>query len=81
MWLAASVLGRAAGYEPVLPAGFTNRCLSLALLGAGTTVGVKGRPIFTRPAAVWHHLRHLQQYNATRWARQQQARVTRQQHK
>ena len=78
---AVSLLGRAAGQESVLPAGFTNRCRSLVPLGAGTTAGVKGRPIFTRPAAVWHHLRRLQQYSATQWARQQQARVTRQQHK
>ena len=42
---------------------------------------MKGKPIFTRPAEVWHHLRRLQQYSATRSARQQQARVTRQQHK
>ena len=59
---------------------FTNRCRSLVPLGAGTTAGVKGRPVFTRPAA-WHHLRRLQQYSAARWAQQQQARVARQQSK
>ena len=50
--LAVSMLGKAAGRESILPAGFTNRCRSLVPLGAGTTAGVKGRPIFTRPAAV-----------------------------
>ena len=65
MRLAASLLRRVAGRESVLPAGFTSRCRSLVPLGAGTTAGVKGRPIFTRPAAVWHHLRRLLQYNAT----------------
>ena len=79
--LAASLLGRAAGRESILPAGFTNRCRSLVPLGAGTTAGVEGGPIFTRPAAVWHHLRRLQHYSSTRWARQQRARVARQQHK
>ena len=69
MRLAASLLGSAAGRESVLPAGFTNRCRSLVPLEAGTTAGVKGRPIFTRPAADWHHLRRLQQYSATPWAR------------
>ena len=44
-------------------------------------VGVKGRPLFTRPAAVWHHLQRLRQYNSERWARQQQQRVARRQHK
>ena len=62
--LAVSLLGKAAGKESILPAGFTNRCRSLVPLGAGTTAGVKGRPIFTRPAAVWHHLRRMQQYSA-----------------
>ena len=79
--LAVSLLGKAAGRESILPAGFTNRCRSLVPLGAGTTAGVKGRPIFTRPAAVWHHLRRMQQYSAKRWAQQQQAKVARQQSK
>ena len=74
--LAVSLLGKAAGRESILPAGFTNRCRSLVPLGAGTTAGVKGRPIFTRPAAVWH-----QQYSAKRWAQQQQAKVAQQQSK
>ena len=79
--LAVSLLGKAAGRESILPAGFTNRCRSLVPLGAGATAGVKGRPIFTRPVAVWHHLRRMQQYSAKRWAQQQQARVARQQSK
>ena len=79
--LAVSLLGKAAGRESILPAELTNRCRSLVPLGAGTTAGVKGRPIFTRPAAVWHHLRRMQQYSAKRWTQQQQAKVARQQSK
>ena len=79
--LAVSLRGKAAGRESILPAGFTNRCRSLVPLGAGTTAGVKGRPVFTRPAAVWHHLRRMQQYSAARWAQQQQVMVARQQSK
>ena len=79
--LAVSVLGKAAGRESILLVDFTNRCHSLVPLGAGTTAGVKGKPVFTRPAAVWHHLCCLQQYIAARWAQQQQARVARQQSK
>ena len=44
-------------------------------------VGVKGRPLFTRPAAVWHHLQRLRQYISERWARPQQQRVARRKHK
>ena len=79
--MAVSLLGKAAGRESILPAGFTNRCHSLVPLGAGTTAGVQGRPVFTRPTAVWHHVRRLQQYSAARWAQQHQTRVTRQQNK
>ena len=78
--LAVSLPGKAGRGSILLP-GSTNRCRSLVPLGAGTTAGVKGRPVFTRPAAVWHHLRRMQQYNAARWAQQQQARVARQQSK
>ena len=69
--LAVSLLEKAAGRESILPVGFTNRCRSLVPLGAGTTAGVKGRPVLTRPTAVWRHLRRLQQ---TRVARQQSKR-------
>ena len=79
--LAVSLLGKAARRESILPVDFTNRCRSLVPLGAGTTAGVKGRHVFTRPAAVWHHLCRLQQYSAARWAQQQQARVAQQQSK
>ena len=70
--LAVRLLVKAAGRESILPADFTNRCRS---------AWVKGRPIFTHPAAVWHHLRRMQQYSAKRWAQQQQARVAQQQSK
>ena len=66
--LAVSLLGKVAGKESILPAGFTNGCHSRVPLGTGTTAGVKGRPIFTRPAAMWHRLHRMQQYSAKRWA-------------
>ena len=64
--LAVTLLGRAAGRESILPAAITTRCRALVLLGAGMVVGVKGRPLFTRPAAVWHHLQRLRQYSSER---------------
>ena len=54
--LAVTLLDRALGTESILPAAITTKCRSFVPLGAGTEVGVKGRPIFTRPMAVWHHL-------------------------
>ena len=72
--LAVTLLGRTLGKESILPAPITTRCRSLIPLGAGTIVGVKGRPLFTRPMAVWHHLRWMQQYSEECWALQQQAR-------
>ena len=48
--------------------------------GASPVVGVKGRPLFTRRMAVWHHLKRLQKYNAERWA-QQQSQVAKQRQK
>ena len=72
---------RAARRRSILPAVITTRCRALVPLVARMVVGVKGRPLFTRPAAVWHHLQRLRQYNSERWARQQQQRVARRQHK
>ena len=81
LWLAVSLVGRAAGRESILPAAITTRCCTLVPLGASMVVGVKGGPLFTRPAAIWHHLLRPRQYNSERWARQQQQRVARRQHK
>ena len=50
----------------------------LPFSSAAGVVRVKGRPLFTRPIAVWHHLKSLQKYNAERWAQQQQSRVAKQ---
>ena len=61
-------MGKAAGRESFLPAPITNHCRLLVPLGAGPVVGVKGRPLLTRPMAVWHHLKRLQRYNSERWA-------------
>ena len=79
--LAVTLMGKAAGRESVLPAPITNHCRSLVLLGAGPVVGVKGRPLFTRPMAVWHHLKRLQRYNSEQWAQQQQSGVVKQRQK
>ena len=73
---AVTLLGRTLGKESILPAPMTTTCRSLVPLGAGTVVGVKGRPPFTRPMVVWHHLRWMQQYGAERWALQKQARAS-----
>ena len=53
----------------------TNHCCSSVPLGAGLVVGVKGRPLFTRPMAVWYHWERLQPCNAERWTQQQQSLV------
>ena len=72
---AVTLMGKAAGKESILPARITNHCRSLVPLGPGPVVGVKKRALFTRPMAVWHHLKRLQKYNAMRWAQQRQSRV------
>ena len=81
MRLAVTLMGKAAGKESILPARITNHCRSLVPLRAGPVVGVKGRPLFTRPMAVWHYLKRLQKYNAERWAQQQQSRAAKQRKK
>ena len=58
--LAVTLLGRVAGRESILPAAITTHCRSLMPLGAVPVVGVKGRPLFTWPMAVWHHPKRLQ---------------------
>ena len=68
--LAVTLLGKAVGRETILPAAITAQCRWLVLLEAGTVVGVKGRLLFTRPVAVWHHLLRLRQYSSVRCARQ-----------
>ena len=78
--LAVTLLGRATGRESILPAAITTRCRALVPLGAGMVVGVKGRQLFTKSAAMWHHLQRLHQYNSEHWARQQQQ-AARRQHK
>ena len=79
--LAVTLMGKAAERESILLARITNHCRSLVPLGAGRVVGVKGRPLFTRPMAVWHPLKRLQWYNVERWAQQQQLRVAKQRQK
>ena len=81
MRLAVTLMGKAAGWESILPARITNHRRSLVPLGVGPVVGVKGRRLFTRPMAVWHHLKRLQKYNAERRTQQQQSRVAKQRQK
>ena len=64
MRLAVTLMGKAAWKESILPARISNHCRSLVPLRAGPVVGVKGRLLFTRPMAVWHHLKRVQKYNA-----------------
>ena len=79
--MAVTLMGKAAGRESILLARVTNHCRSLVPLGAGLVVGVKGRPLFTRPMAAWHHLKCLHKYNAEGWAQQQHSQVAKQRHK
>ena len=81
MRLVATLMGKAAGKESILPARITNHWCCLVPLGAGPVVGVKRRPLFTRPMAVWHHPKRLQKYDDERWAQQQQSRVAKQRQK
>ena len=66
--LAVTILGKVVGAGSILRPAITARCRSLVLRGAGTVVGVKGMPIFTRPMAVWHHLQGMRKYSFNRCA-------------
>ena len=79
--LAVTLMGKAAGRGSFLLAPITNHGCSLVPLGVGPVVGVKGRPLFTRPMAVWHHMRRMERYNSERWAQQQHSRVAKQRQK
>ena len=57
--LIVTLLGRAIEQESIFPAKKTHHCRYLTSMGASTTMGLEGRPIFTRPTAVWNHLERL----------------------
>ena len=59
LWLMVTLLGRAMEQGSILPAKVTHHCCSLTSMGAGTVMGLEGRPLFTRPLEVWHHLKRL----------------------
>ena len=44
-------------------------------------MGLEGRPVFTRPTAVWKHLERLRAYGEARWAQKQKARTAKRQAK
>ena len=76
--LAVTLMGK--GRESILPALVFHQRRSLVPLWASPVVRVKGRPLFTRPMAVWHHLKRLHRYNSERWAQQHQSRVAKRRH-
>ena len=53
MRLITTLMGRSVGKETILPAKLTNACKSLVPMGAGTIMGLEGRPLLTRPLEVW----------------------------
>ena len=67
--LAVTRPGKSAGAELVLLVAITNRCQALVLRGIGNVVGIRGRPIFMLPMAVW--LR-MEKYSSDRWAMQEE---------
>ena len=54
-----TLVGRATERQSIFPAKMTHHCRSLTSMGAGTVMGPEGRPIFTKPLAVWKHLERL----------------------
>ena len=54
-----TLVGRATEGESIFPVRMTHHCCSLTSMGAGTVMGLEGRPVFTRPTAVWKHLESL----------------------
>ena len=64
-----TLVGRATERESIFPVKMTHHCRSLTSMGVGTVMGLEGRPIFTRPTAVWKHLERLRAYKEARWAR------------
>ena len=72
-----TLVGRATERQSIFPAKMTHHCRSLTSMGAGTVMGPEGRPIFTKPLAVWKHLERLRTYGEARCAQKQKARTTR----
>ena len=60
--LIVTLVGRATERESIFPVKMTHHCRSLTSMGAGTVIGLEGRPVFTRPTAVWKHLERLRTY-------------------
>ena len=74
--LIVTLVGRATKRETICPVKMTHHCRSLTSMGAGTVMGLEGRPVFTRPTAVWKHLERLRAYGEARWAQKQKTRTT-----
>ena len=79
--LIVTLVGRAAERESIFPVRMTHHCRSLTSMGTGTVMGLEGRPVFTRPTALWKHLERLRAYGEARWAQQQKARMAKRQAK
>ena len=79
--LIVTLNGRATDRESIFPLRMTHHCRSVTSMGAGTSMGLEGRPVFTRPTAVWKHLERLRTYGEARWAKKQKARTAKRQAK
>ena len=79
--LIVTLVGRATERESIFPVKMTHHCRSLTSMGAGTVMGLEGRPVFARPTAVGKHLERLRTYGEARWAQKQKARAAKRQAK
>ena len=68
-------VGRATERESIFPVKMMHHCRSLTSMGAGTVMGLEGRPVFAKPMAVWKHLERLRTDGEARWAQKQKART------
>ena len=68
--LIVTLVGKVIERESIFPIKMTHHCCSLTSMGAGTVMGLEGRPVFTRPTAVWKHLERLHAYREAKLAQQ-----------
>ena len=77
--LIVTLVGRATERESIFPVKITHHYRSLTSMGAGMVMGLEGRPVFTRPTAVWKHLERPFAYGEAKWAQKQKARTAKHQ--
>ena len=79
--LIVTLVGTGTERESIFPVKVTHHCRSLTSMGLGMVMGLEGRPVFTRPTAVWRHPERLRTYGEARWAQKQKARTAKRQAK